>query len=837
MQVNEEVYGSKSNWKKIFTNAEVNKFVENVSPLQAVFPTSSSNSWNSELLYAFQSGKLTLNRPVDDSIATIGVDSGSWLTDRKWVAVGKNSTTGEYFSDKFVCKMKKENVNPVAFSALSSYSAANDSIQTTSPYTSFWGYDQTYNENSGNLKAKLYTYINIKNTYYVIFVRVTNAEVETISYKDSYISATYDLYTYFKYVDKDRKHYYEKYPVVLAVYLVPVYDHKTLTSSSYRSTSEQTAKAIVMNSFEDGVYPYDDSGKPLQILTYQQSAWTLRPSGFTTAKPFSDPASSPLTSTISHSPVVLAGHHDVWLSSSKSSNCMYQEYTNINWRAYLDGSVWRIVRWLHIVTNDNADELYNEYMKQTAYLGMFFTDSWDYATKVQTWDYDHCFCGIIDDNGVTHGEYSAGEKNREQKQWNWESFDDNNYSPSKKPGDDKEKPSTPYNYNCDLNVGLDSGNYYAMSKYELNAFKNWQHTVTNPKGPLVVNTPKDGQYSYEELGYNLQHMFNGVYPEGQILSLMYFPFLVDEELKWHSTLIPDSYIKLGNCETTGMDNWYGSKLIEAKATKIDAGSNFVEMESGEYTIEEYYRDFRDYAPYSSMSLIIPCHGTIELDAGTWYGHTINTRMIVDIITGASTTVIERDGIPVDTVQGQVGVPVNFIARNVGDYASTLISNSQSLNQQKFSNMKLGVKTIAKTTSALSKAAVGIATKNVGLVGSGVGDLVNAGADAMSAREKYKNTEFQIEHNQADSTVVSSNAPSVAQYLEMFPRLVIRYPTLMAGFDGDTYGKTVGYACNIQDNVGNFKGFTVFSGVDLSGLTCQEDIKTRIFGLLQQGVIL
>ena len=123
------------------------------------------------------------------------------------------------------------------------------------------------------------------------------------------------------------------------------------------------------------------------------------------------------------------------------------------------------------------------------------------------------------------------------------------------------------------------------------------------------------------------------------------------------------------------------------------------------------------------------------------------------------------------------------------------------------------------------------------MGSAVGDLVNAGADVMSAREKYKNTEFQIEHNQADSTVISSNAPSVAQYLEMFPRLVIRYPTLMSDFNGETYGKTVGYACNIQDTIGNFEGFTVFSGADLTGLTCQEDIKTRIFGLLQQGVIL
>lgn len=841
MQVNEETYGAKDNWKGIFTTAQRNDFVEECEPLQSVYPTS-DGKWDSTLLYAFQSGKLTLNKPIDDSIAMLGVDDSSWLTDRKWSAWGKNTSTGEYLQNKLVCKMEKKGTNPVGYSTLNTYSISNDTVYTTSPYTSFWGYNQTYNSNSGNLKASLYAYINVKNTYHVAFVRATNADVENITYTDSCQIKSFDLYTYFKALDKNGKHFYETYPVVIALYTFPVYDYRNphySTSKYYRGSIEGTAKPFVLNQFEDVTYPFDDSRKPLQILTYQQGTTSAKDNSFTALKPYSDPTStSETTYSVDHVPVYLAGNRSLWKSLSQSSTVMYQEYTNIHERHYLDGSVYRILHWLDIVTADNAEEIYNKYMKQVAYLGMFFTDSWDYALCCPTWDLDKCYCGILDDNGVAHGEYSVGEKNREQKQWNWKSFDDNNYSPSKKPqGEDKEKPSSQYNYNSNLNVGLDGGNYYAMSKYELNVFKNWIRTIVNPEGPFVVGNAGEGEYSYEELAYNIQKMFSGVYPEGQILSLMYFPFLIDEEMKSHSTLISNSHIQLGNYETEGLENWFGSKLIEVKATKIDSGSNFVEMESGEYPIEEYYRDFRDYAPYTSMSLIIPFHGTIELDPGTWYGHTINTRMIVDIITGASTTVIEREGIPVDTIQGQVGAPVYLIARNVGDYASTLISNSQSLNQQKFDNVKLGVKTIAKTANAVGKGAVGIATKNVGLVGSAVGDLVSAGADVMSAREKYKNTEFQIEHNQADSTVVSSNAPSVAQYLEMFPRLVIRYPALMSGFDRVTYGKTVGYACNIQDTVGNFNGFTVFSGADLTGLTCQEDIKTRIFGMLQQGVIL
>ena len=111
------------------------------------------------------------------------------------------------------------------------------------------------------------------------------------------------------------------------------------------------------------------------------------------------------------------------------------------------------------------------------------------------------------------------------------------------------------------------------------------------------------------------------------------------------------------------------------------------------------------------------------------------------------------------------------------------------------------------------------------------------ADVAKREKNYNNTKFQIEHNKAKSTVVSANDPANAQFLEQFPRLVIYYPTLMHGFNSSIYGKTVGFACNIQNRIGDFSGFTVFSGADLSGLTCQEEIKQRLYSSLQQGIIL
>ena len=840
MQVNEEVYGAKANWAKIFTNAEVNKFVENVSPLQAVFPTSSG--WNSELIYAFQSGKLTLNRPVDDSIAMLGVDNGSWLTDRKWVAVGKNSTTGVYFSDKFVSKMKKKNVNPVAFSELSSYSATNDNIQTTSPYTSFWGYDQTYNTNSGNLKGKLYTYINIKNTYYVIFVRVTDAKVETITYKDSYNIDTFDLYTYFKYVDKEGKHYYEKYPVVLAVYLLPVYDYKALTSGSYRGTSEQTAKPVVMNSFEDAFYPYDDSGKPLQILTYQQSAWALRPSGFTAAKPFSDPTGTPLHTNISHSPIVLAGHHSVWLSTNQTNNYMYQEYTNINWRAYLDGTVWRIVKWLHIVTKENAEILYNEYMKQAAYLGMFFTDSWDYATKAQTWDYDRCCCGIIDNNGVTHGEYSVGEKNREQKQWNWESFEDNNYKPSVKPdAPDKEQSSDPYNFTGGNPDGLRMGNYYALTADQLASLQDWISKISNPSGSFHdpgAQNPSENSYDPEALAYAIERMFSGVYPVDCILNVMYFPFALD--------ISPfETYIKLGNTVTSEVTNWFGNDTIPAvRATpvyKYSGHTQYMVINTPPFLVEEYFGDFRDYQPYTTMELQVPWHSTVSLDPGQWTRHELSTKMVIDLVTGASTTYIMRDGIPVLSVDGQVGATINYNVRNLGDFTSSTIATSQQLAVQRLNNERATINAVTSTVQGLTVAGLGIASGNLAVATNGVSNAVGSFANGVNTletgKEIVKNLEFNLNHAPSGSTCVSSQSPAVSHYATNELRLVIKRPHILPGYNSQIYGHTVGFACMLNDVVANFSGFTVFSGVDLSGIDATEQEKQLINERMQSGVII
>lgn len=845
MAVNEEVYGAKSNWAGIFTASQRNVFVEGCEPLQVAFPTN-DGKWNSQLIYAFQSGKLTLNKPIDDSIAMLGVDDGSWLTDRKWSAWGKNTSTGEYLQNKLVCKMKKKGTNPVGYSNLSTYSISNETVYTTSPYTSFWGYNQTYYQNSGNLQARLYSYINIKNTYHVAFVRATNADVENIKYADSYQTKSFDLYTYFKALDRDGKHYYETFPTIIALYTFPVYDYRNppySASKYYRGSIDGTAKPFILNQFEDTTYPFDDSGKPLQILTYQQGTTTAQDSYFNAQKPFSDPTSTSATSyTVDHVPVYIAGNRFLWQSLSQSSTVMYQEYSNIHERHYLDGSVYRILKWLDVVTADNAEEIYNKYMKQVAYLGMFFTDSWDYAVYCPTWDYDRCFCGIIDDNGVTHGEYTAGEKNREQKQWNWESFEDNNYKPSVKPdAPDKEQSSDPYNFTGGNPDGLRMGNYYALTADQLASLQDWISKISNPSGSFHnpgAQDPSENSYDPEALAYAIERMFSGVYPVDCILNVMYFPFALD--------ISPfEMYIKLGNTVTSEVNNWFGNDTIPAvRATpvyKYSGHTQYMVIDTPPFLVEEYFGDFRDYQPFTTMELQVPWHSTVSLDPGQWMWHELSTKMVVDLVTGASTTYIMRDGIPVLSVDGQVGATINYNVRNLGDFTSSTIATSQQLAVQRLNNERATINAVTSTVQGLTVAGLGIASGNLAIATNGVSNAVGSFANGVNTletgKEIVKNLEFNLNHAPSGSTCVSSQSPAVSHYATNELRLVIKRPHLLPGYNSQVYGHTVGFACMLNDVVANFSGFTVFSGIDLSGIDATEQEKQLINERLQTGVIL
>lgn len=519
-----------------------------------------------------------------------------------------------------------------------------------------------------------------------------------------------------------------------------------------------------------------------------------------------------------------------------------------------------------------------ELLTEAAYLGIWFTTEWDggdapninlykvcRGEEVTGYNLENFYMPIFDEHMITTGRYiSAAEINKNPTElakqypninWGWEfnlapeyKFDYNYRPPKPTPGpeDDKERPSDKYTYNTNAKYALSGGNYYIVNKSRIEKLKDWMRLITKPAGPFVYpgDKPGEGQYSFEELGYNLQFSFGGAYPEDQLISLMYYPFNITKAAAYSGIGIAKGvYIKLGYVQTYPQENWFGSKIEAVFADQLIEGSNFIVFESGEYLIEEYYHDFRDYPPYTTMSVMIPYHGTIPLDVGAWYGHKINTRMIIDIISGTSTTIIERDGIPVSTIDGQVGVPVQLIARNVGDYVSTLIQGSNNVNQQKIGLIQNAIGIINTGTSLISGADPKAGNSPASIANpiaaaySGITSTIASIATGNILEQNYENTQMSIAKANAGTSIVSSHAPSVAEYFEPYPRLITHSPRLMSGYSSSIYGRTVGFACSKQAKVKTFSGFSVFSGVDLDGISAPEEEKHMIFNALKAGVII
>lgn len=847
MALNEAVYGAKDSWLVYDRPTAIPR--ENM-PQYCNFlgETGQTFSKTSSLEAGRTKGTFAINTPIDNSIAFIGVDDNCSFANQNWYKRG--NTDGE----SFYVSMSKKGVNPMAWMYVPSNYAAYNNIITFRGEVDYaaWAYNQEYNSSNPDTKVGPCPYMPM-NMVYVLFIRA----LDKIPNRDNYgniNSISVDLYTYINgHITNSStdKYYYEQYPIIVGIFCYPWARNNTADgedgASNYRGIpGEYYPYPVILNDIPEFIDP-DNPEKQVHLLRYAQPTKCSTNASPRSINVYADnPSLVGSSLTISTHPILLYGgvnyNFGVPISSTVSykyyymgvcgpEGMLHHEFYN---RSSDDSRYWSY--WTTLEEFGGISGLQEYARRQAAYLGGYFAESYFGATWTSKLDSEYIFLGTIDDEGVTHGDYTQGEANRTQKQWDWTDISQNPFDPNKKPtAPDKERPSDKYTYNEYSSIALNSGNYYAMSDTGIKNLVKWCEEVTNPKGPFVYpgKEPGEGQYSLEKLGYDLQFIFNGSYPSEQILSLMYFPFNINTHMGFGTIIKPGSYIQLANTETQGQTNWYGSEIVAVTGSKLTGGNQFAVFRTEPYLMKRYYDDFRDFAPYTSMGLTVPWHGTIPINPGDWYDHYLTTCMTVDVLTGASTTFIERDGIPIDTIDGQVGVPIQLVVRNAGEYVNTLLANSQQLTQQKANNIKIGVGLAASAATAV----IGGATGNIAMAGMGLTGVVSNTAAAVVSDKQYQNTQRTIAHTKASTSTVSCNAPSVAMRMDSQPKLIIAYPRLADNFSPTTYGKTVGFACAKQGTIGSFSGFSVFSGADLDGINASDTEKNIIFNKLLQGVII
>lgn len=459
------------------------------------------------------------------------------------------------------------------------------------------------------------------------------------------------------------------------------------------------------------------------------------------------------------------------------------------------------------------DDDFNYIRKCVAYLGFWFTDGGYYTDSEHSYNIyrhntklginaneyadsymipDKVYQSEIKD-GITTGNFTELRiaKDNEQSKWGKEWRDKNGYNGRSTGKDEKDFG----NLNTVLHRGSIAAGckWYGLNSTQLNSLITWMNSGYQPaSNDQFVND------------------FKGVNPAEYITSITYLPFYP----------IPsgtDELINIGPLSTAVS----GRKIAYEYGVTVDLGS---------YTLDRYFNDFRDFKPYTAISLYIPFCGTIELDAANYYNRTINVKLMIDMSTGSCTGLVFANDLLIDTISGQCGVKIPLAAFNMGDYQDAIINAQYQLKQAE-----------RQRDNAMIGAGIAIVGGAI-TAGTGIGAVAGAAAAIYAvnkmydARDRIENIEYNIEHMQPKQTSISTGSPTNSLGMEYDARLIITRPTTL-DTDINIYGHTVGYMTNKQGILSDFSGFTQCSNVDLSGIPMTSSELASIHEALKSGVYL
>lgn len=681
-------------------------------------------------------------------------------------------------------------------------------------------------------------------------------------------SVVVDLKTYLT-DSYDGDPFYSRYPVISSVYAMPVLMYfdgdGDLTpppgsNDVYHSTAESTAGWLSLRSALNPVYMHAKT-EFTEIYQYDGSAYAdstgaacecmMLPA---TRAPFSyvyyayNGGTSPTKS--------LSVDSNGWGAfcilgrAAASGNLRTDMYCRVidcdHWRTFWDSSNSNCE--CGNVIADFVDLAgFREYVrKAVAYFGMFFSDGVE-GDVPETADMDTAglHLGIIDSSGITHGAYTTGTQNQTAPNYGWtDPVDDTPWTPGGGGDDDGELPSDPNVYNSAAASGFGIAlKYYALRRTDLDDLYAWVYQYMDYSLAVVAATAAGDPYESEFNrlypdaaawhAYVCDRAGHGVYPTDNIVGIMAYPFDLTGSAAGY---------RMGAWDTSQVYNHFdlvpGAQTLTGLAVTGD-GYKIVSLGSGAVEFAGLHGDYRDTAPYTRIDLQIPYHGTVALEPGAWIGHTLTVEAVVDLMCGSSVAVILRDGAPMMTVPGQMGISVPITRDNVSQTANTFMAQSNAYQSSVLgavSGFAQGVlRYVGGAAGAVSAGLTGdlpgVVTGALGTIAGGWGTLTAARQEQIQIRQQ----QYDMQHIVTGRMVSGGGSPACNAKLGTRCRLVWHYPRELPGSNAADYPAIAGHACSCTDVIGAFTGFAQFGAVDLSGLTCTDTEKAVILQALQAGV--
>lgn len=481
--------------------------------------------------------------------------------------------------------------------------------------------------------------------------------------------------------------------------------------------------------------------------------------------------------------------------------------------------------------------------KMVAYTGAVFQDSVGGLNE----NPEERYIGLIDENGMATGvvEVITEETFEDFPQTASDNFiDDTPYDPSYVPGGDD---SDPYMFPTNPRTGFAAfERVYALTRSDVDDLNDWLYDCTK-----YSLHPPDGTTDPEKLLEEYKNAAYGESPVNGIVSLMVFPTISIPLLLSSSGR---DWIHVGTLLSNDIMGMQIEGMRTVKGYKINDETGIFVFNNHTMSIDwqPYYNDFRDYAPYTTAELVVPFHGSVQLDPADWCGHNIDVAFIVDFRTGASTALICRDGIPILSLDGNLGIQVPLHATDAANAINTAINNAFQVRSAELQKQTAIADAITSTIAGATSSAAGVrkvaanldanaASMGAGLIAAGT-PLVSAATKGIqgirSADMNLSKAKQEMNHIPVTRMSVGSASTSVSAGAERYLRLNIHRPKMAQGYNPEIYGHTVGFACNMFGNVSDFHGYTECGDIDCSGIPgATEEEKNMIHDAMVSGTYL
>ena len=736
--INYDIYGQPSTWAF---------YGDNISDIKvACFDENTATKYN--LFAGIQSGKLSYDVPLDKSISFCGIGEECPFSNIVYyhgengsISHEKKSRITNYFLNSI----------PTAYNNYYDISSAFTLYDNSNTFDLGTWEKANVNPRNANLYVQPIADFKPQNIVLCIYVDCKQTKDGAINTVPLHSYLANNSYTINPYVER-----------VLAYPLISNYEQGQTTFA--RSTPLLTADFLlspsILESFEstyiDNCYRYNS------LLSKTDSSFPLLFSALET---------------------INYGYDNIICFGDFSNDNNFEITQDTN-------NIWRIS---YHVTSQNVNEFKEMCLKACAQYGLYFTDDSNVANTGAFID-ENMYIGVLDSEGISHGEYLKGERTAESAQAQWDSIRESPY-------DYKTADNTNYVNNTLFYPQAATGAFtksYVLSKAQVDALAQeaYNAVAQAPTGDNIEN-------------YNQRYFLTSNVIDC-IISLKKFPC---EPIVASGPVQP---IKIGAYQTN----------IQAYPLAYSVQQfDFVFSNSNNNTLYPIYNDFRDYEPYTKCSISIPFCGNVEIPCAYAYRYDIKISLLVDLITGACTAFVICNGDVIETSSGNCAIDLPLS----GLQSATLDSQYNSLKQQSVSN---GISNGLGIVGGLVAIGVGIATGGVAAIAGGA--LAVAGS-ALKGAANEQAIDYEVNHMQAPFKTISTASGNISQAYDMRCKMLIKRPVI-GNYDSEVYVNTIGHACLKNTTVGKISGFTV-GDINLDNIDRTAEEKEMIKNAFATGVYL